>query len=704
MKRITTIGALMAIMLAALLPDLAQAQNFRTLNSRGWGGSPYEPGYSSFGSGGRVGDTLADDISADVHVDVSNNPILACSGLDIRDSIKAMLDLDSLSADLKNYLKSLLAKEALALAYSSPAIAGVLDGLKAFGNARFQLAQNSCEAIEGEISAQSRYLRQQAFEECLRKNEGAENALLTCSTETGSYAAGLEEFLNSGEAAARGNVSNWISRLNVGGVDSVSGICEGLGANKPSACTGSGAAQAAQVNAGISQIVTDEKGNIKAIVGPAVSPNAMVDNAIRNAAGAGGTHVLAMLAVTRMTNGSIDEAGSLVDQIANKRIEAYASAMEPNNVLTEEAANAIFNRNTAENIFVGAAREMTVNVAADIEQRHPGVIAGEFRDGDIDPNAHTGKSYHYRGQAIDFNCNSAPNGERACLTAVYNDLNANRTSLGIVELDIEEAGEGASTGLHLHVAFGGSSSTIGGAGPFANGAVAEEISEALSKISSDATEAQKLSALEVALAKVPLIPEDACYYELDGKKENGLEDISDPSKIFSANTVANALARQAAEAQKKSGEKTKKAAKSIQNSVTAQVQQLNLTGGRLALCLFISNVPRDDEMLMQFTNSRIRGDYLREQANKVATWASLTIYDGLIQQVQQAQQASNTDEAPPSIDRQFIISLEMLRGMRASVISSAETRASFGRGSEKLRNQIRGEADSNARDTRQGGF
>jgi len=684
MKRITIIAALLV---AALAPAVSHAQALppqpgpyrdgyvadrpiQRASSAILGGLDYMPSYvPSSNSSARSGRTLADDLDAGVDFSASNNPILACSGLDIRDSIKGMFDMSSLADDVKNYLTSLMAKQALSLVYANPAIAGVLDGLKAFGNARFQLAQQSCEAIEGEISAQSRFLRQQALDKCIKDG----GSVYECSVETGNYANALNEFVNSAEAKLNNSIYSFTSRINILEPDTKAAMCAQLSRHEPAAC-----AKAQQVNAAIAEPVLDKAGNVRGTNPPVVSARRLNDSNYRNSLGSAAVYTGVMMSVAEVFGGDMFAADAALAQIAEKRKRAYAEAMSRRGgKLMAEDVTAIFDRSGGERAFVGSAREMTVRMAGDLESRYPHLQASEYEDiNDHGP----GNSYHYVGQAIDFNCNSHPDGERACLDAVYADLNARRGELGIVELIWQAPGHYD----HLHVAFGSPNQGPGTRSGMTAGiledatVIVEELAAGIEQVAATATPEARITALEQALKKVPLVTEDACYYELDTKKETGLEDISDVTLIFSANTVANQLVEKSRNRPSEEGEPgAGGSGGGIMGSLTAQVQEMNLTGGRLSLCYFISEIDRLSIMKMQYLNNSDGLAFLKSLAEDTAAQATQTIYDGLINQVNLARIMASNNEAPPAMDTILLVGRETLETQRDSIKANAQSRAAM---------------------------
>jgi hypothetical protein len=664
MKRITFIGALIA---AALLPVLADAQvNSRTISSGYMGSNADAPvrGLYRPGAGERV---LADDVDAGVDFGASNNPILACSGLDIRDSISGMFDMSSLADDVKNYLTSLMAKQALSLVYSNPAIAGVLDGLKAFGNARFQLAQQSCEAIEGEISAQSRYLRQQALEKCIKDG----GSVYECSVETGNYATALNAFVNSAEAKINNSIYSFTSRINILEPNYKAEMCRQLGRNKPEAC-----AEAQMTDLVIPKTVIDKRGNPAATNNARVTAKNVRDGAFDDAAGANAVYLGALLSVADVFDGDIFQADAAIAQIARERKQAYQAAISANNGLMKpEAVRNIFERTRGERNFIGSAREMTIRVGADLEARFPHLIASQ--DGVDEPigDHGPGYSYHYSGQAIDFNCNSHPDGEGACLDRVFAYLDQRRSELSIRELIWREPGHMT----HLHVAFGGpgqgpaTRDNLGSALYDAAGIVAG-LSEAISAAGAAevTTREARMNILREALKPVPLIIEDACFYDLDGDELNGLEDISDISKTFAMTNRANLMASKKRDEDDAGGAVA--AALGIVNSLTAQYQSLKLTAGRLTLCYTISYVDRLSLMATQSKNDAQALAFIRDISDAVATEATITFYNALIYQTQQSKVLAIRSDAPPAMSEAFDMSIESLKTMRDSLQQTSRGR------------------------------
>lgn len=709
MKRITVIAALLV---AFLLPAFAHAQTVRTIRpswlppdylgtGSEYGGTNYDPAVAPPAtSGSKSPRTLADDVDAGINFGATNNPITACSGLDIRDAIKGMFNMDSLVADVKNYLTSYLAKQALSMVYANPAIAGVLDGLKAFGNARFQLAQTSCEAIEGEISEQSRFLRQQAFEECKKKNGDDGAALYKCTTETGSYAAGLNEYVNDKATMANNQVNTWLSQVNVGGTDYKSAMCKQLSANSPAACQ-----KADGPLAGMSQPVLDQAGNIAAINPPVLSAKDIYNNGYNNALGASLVY-MGMLLTTLDIYGA-DEAALAadLDKIANKRKAAYATAMKAaGNRMLVSAVRDIFDRGKSETAFVGAARENTVRYAADIENRYSqyGATAREYKPGEISGvhgNGGQNPSYHYSGQAIDFNCNTgSADGNRSCEQDICRDA---RDQPGVVEANFEAAGQHGSTGDHCHVAFGsateGPSTYAQMTGQVAIAAAIVDMltpTAALDEIAKATTPDARFAALEKLYKPVPLVTEDACYYDLDLDKED-LEDISDITNIFAATTEANQkVAKQRNERNGPPTQQEQQQEGAFVDSINAQVQELKLTSGRLALCIVISFVDRRDILNLQYR--RDGKAFMTSLAEEAAFGATDKILSAMMLLVDQGIMLAQNSDAPPKMGAALKITRDGLVTSQNANRNDMENRREWSKRKQMLDQNMNDSAARNA--------
>ena len=259
-------------------------------------------------------------------------PSLGCAGLDIKGDIQNLLNFDDIKDDLKNYLQSLLAKQALSLVYSSPAIAGVLDGLKAFGNARFQLAQQSCEAIEAEVSAESRYRRQEAYNLCLREAGDNKSKQSRCAWDTGQYSELMQRFVD--EQFARGDnlFQTYIARpwgsLSGDNPNAVSGVCNNApqGSAAQRGCKSS-VQEAVAVSAGLASGVKSVDGRVT-LEPPPISSAMVMDRSFDASYNVGDMYMLAFQglveAVSRPATGATRQAAPSNENAVARALRYYS--------------------------------------------------------------------------------------------------------------------------------------------------------------------------------------------------------------------------------------------------------------------------------------------------------------------------------------------------------------------------------------------
>ena len=695
MKRITIVIAL----LAAMLPILAHAQSDgRDINradmtvsdSAQFGGVSGNYKLDIPVSGIR-GNNLSDDVQASVDFGVSNNPILACSGLDIRDSIKGMFDMSSLADDVKNYLLSLMAKQALSFVYSNPAIAGVLDGLKAFGNARFQLAQTSCEAIEGEVSAESRRLRQQAYETCMETETvaGNRNANFKCATETGSYAQGLNTFVNKQETKINNSIQNWTSRINYGGKGFSQRACESLG----DYCTDpSSQSKAEQINTAIPG-VTATPGGAPKVTPPQVSPSEVFDEAVEN-----GRHAAAaLIGVTRITVAGLYEGNSsdfLRDHArlkADREAEISKDIASNNGIYTVRAGRKYLNREGIENDFVLARSKATLDTANNLQRsmrddpRYSSFTVSEHLEMENGAGTHSNNSCHYNGSCFDVNCNGYAGGEQACVQEAGTRLPPG------CRMSWESKPQGAGyTGSHGHVNCGGLGANPDGSSGGLIASVytvvkkhAQKVAKAAQELSTGAmNDEARYQKFRDIMKDVPVSDKEVCFYDLDmkGKDQDkkGLEDIRNVTEIFALTAATNRIAqdmdgRDYDENTENTDGPTAAQAVAFSKSLPAKIQQLNLTIGRLALCYLVGNVSVSNMVKTMYLNDADARGYIDSIAQAVAGQAALAVYNGLIYQVQLAAIMANNDtKAPPTISDAFKTAINMLESMRDSIKGSIE--------------------------------
>lgn len=709
MKRITIILALVA----AMLPVLAHAQSDGRTVTRVDVGAGNSSQFGGVGGNydinipisGLRGNNLSDDVSAGVDFEVDNNPILACSGMDLRDSIKGMFDMSSLADDVKNYLLSLMAKQALSFVYSNPAIAGVLDGLKAFGNARFELAQSSCEAIEGEVSAESRRLRQEAYNTCMEK----ENNNYKCATETGSYAQGLNTFVNKQETKINNSIHNWTSRINYAGKDFNTRACENLNGycNNPS-----GRAQAEQINTATPGVEATPGGAPK-ITPPALSPAEVQDEANKNARHAtAALYGITRVVVSRLYNGDIDAFVKDYRELQKLRgNEISKDIVSSGGAYTARAGRKYLDREGIENKFVLARSKATFETAGNLQnsmqndpnQDYSSFEVSEHLEMEDGVGTHSANSCHYDGSCFDVNCNGYSGGEEACVREAGRRLPAG------CRMNWESRPQGAGyTGTHGHVNCGGLGSGLGGDstdGPFAGAiAVIREFNSRIDTLVSSSPKSgatgAKSSAFDAGkkrfedlrdlLKDFPISDKEACYYDLDRKGKKGesadkrdLEDIRNVTEIFSLTTLTNELAAKMKgekKAKKKDGsaggeseEPTAENAVTLANSLPAKIQQMNVTIGRLALCYTVTKINILNMAKTQYLKDSDAFDYIEGIAQAVAGQAALGVYRGLLYQLQlSAITAANDPEASPTIKDAFTIAISMIENMIAGIKGTIE--------------------------------
>lgn len=115
-------------------------------------------------------DGAAVDI-VDINLGFEADSILGCSGVDIGGLIQNTFNVGDIGSEFSNYLQTTLAKEALTLVYSSPAVSAVLDGLKAVGHARASILQEKCDANEIMANARNRRLRSEGYQKCIAEHD-----------------------------------------------------------------------------------------------------------------------------------------------------------------------------------------------------------------------------------------------------------------------------------------------------------------------------------------------------------------------------------------------------------------------------------------------------------------------------------------------------------------------------------------------------
>ncbi|PIZ29796.1 MAG: hypothetical protein COY40_06120 [Alphaproteobacteria bacterium CG_4_10_14_0_8_um_filter_53_9] len=148
--------ALAAVFCMALVPataPLAQTGSYS-------GGSNYQyslPGYTGLGGGGTT-PLFEANVSGDGGFD------LGCGGIGLFDFVKATFNVGEIMEQFKASMQTMVAKFILTQLMSIPQIAALFDTLNAFGNARFDLFQQSCDI--GEIKQEAKNL---CKDRCLAK-------------------------------------------------------------------------------------------------------------------------------------------------------------------------------------------------------------------------------------------------------------------------------------------------------------------------------------------------------------------------------------------------------------------------------------------------------------------------------------------------------------------------------------------------------
>jgi hypothetical protein len=107
----------------------------------------------------------------DINLGLNVDSVLGCSGVDIGGLIQNTFNVGDIGSEFSNYLQTTLAREALTLVYSSPAVSAVLDGLKAVGHARASILQEKCDANEIMANARNRRLRSEGYQRCLAEHD-----------------------------------------------------------------------------------------------------------------------------------------------------------------------------------------------------------------------------------------------------------------------------------------------------------------------------------------------------------------------------------------------------------------------------------------------------------------------------------------------------------------------------------------------------
>lgn len=111
----------------------------------------------------------------------ANNLGDGCSPDDIKNLIQAELngignfDGKTMLKEFRTYAETALAKEALTMLFSSPAISAMMDGIKATANARMAMAKNSCNAREIMEAARNEtdtMLKEEAIAYCEKHIDG----------------------------------------------------------------------------------------------------------------------------------------------------------------------------------------------------------------------------------------------------------------------------------------------------------------------------------------------------------------------------------------------------------------------------------------------------------------------------------------------------------------------------------------------------
>lgn len=129
--------AVLLMLAVALLPVQAKAaggyytnEGYYEYAAPGWWGGP--------DTSGRV-NVFEVDFDSRVGVD-----LFGCSGIGLFDFMKTTFNLNNITQQLKDSMKTILAKTLITTAMSVPQIASIFDTLNAFGNARFDIFQASC--------------------------------------------------------------------------------------------------------------------------------------------------------------------------------------------------------------------------------------------------------------------------------------------------------------------------------------------------------------------------------------------------------------------------------------------------------------------------------------------------------------------------------------------------------------------------------
>lgn len=165
----------MALLLASVSTVETHAQASGSYSS---GGSQYFalPSIGT-GTGGKGAVTLFEaDFNAGAGFD------LGCGGVGLFDFMKSTFDLGNIVEEFKGSLNSMLSKALVTFAMSTPQIASLFDTLNAFGNARFDMFNQSCDINQIRADVKQKYMEKciaegKAPDQCTNMTGGAQDIL-----------------------------------------------------------------------------------------------------------------------------------------------------------------------------------------------------------------------------------------------------------------------------------------------------------------------------------------------------------------------------------------------------------------------------------------------------------------------------------------------------------------------------------------------